>query len=204
MLDALATPDVIVVVVALAQVALLVEAANPGMTVPGAAGVALLVLAGALLSRTPANDGGLALMFAALVLLGFVQRGREPMAAAYGGTLLLMLGALVAFDDPGANRWVLTAAATTAGVGSVVAARTARRIRYGPDRRPVHDPADHRGQVVTIDRIGAGGPQSKIDGQWWTLEGDRPLQVGERVRITSRQGLTLRVDPLEEPPCPRQ
>ena len=197
MAELVADPDVIFTLLALAALAFVFEGANPGMTVPGATGIGLLLAAGIGLSHRPASAWGLITMGLAALLLGAEQLPRSQGAGPVAAVLALMLGGFLLYPfQHGVNRWLLLVLSTIVAGGAVVAARTARRVRYG--RRPVHSPGDHRDRVVRLDRGDGHRGQVKLDGTWWTVEAEAPLVAGQPVRITGRRGLVLLGEPLPD------
>lgn len=192
----LLSPEVIFLLLALAGLAFVVEAANPGMAVPGSIGVALVLAAGYGVTQRPVTTAGLGLVGMAVVSLVLEQFGRQRWAGGIAGSLLLMAGGLVLFRDAPVNRWLLVATSAAVGAASVAAARTSRRVRYA--RRPVHHPGDYTGRVVVVDRAEGRRGSVRLEGTWWTAAAERDLRPGQRVRIVGRDGLTLLVEPFEE------
>ena len=196
MRELLVRPDVIFLLLALACLAFVVEAANPGMTVPGATGVTLLLGAGLGIREQPVTPWGFVLIGLALLAFAAEQVVDEPGAGALGGALLLLATGLVLFPDERVEPAVLLPVSGFVGVGAVVAARTARRVRYA--RRPVHHPGDYAGEVVTVAHPRGERASVRLDGTWWTAVAAEELVTGQRVRVLRREGLTLIVEPVEE------
>lgn len=191
--------DVTFVLLAVAVVALLGEAANPGVGVSGLTGVACLGAAVWSAVEQSANLVALALVLPAAVLFGGevfrpVVRGR----AAVVGAILLVLAGVLGFRDadrgPVALPGVLLVA-LLAAVASVLIGRVASTTRGLPSRLTGRDALVGRSIVIAeLDAAGTRG-RARLDGAWWNVRtNSASLVVGANARVVDVDGLTLVVE----------
>ena len=64
-------------------------------------------------------------------------------------------------------------------------------------RRPVHGGAEEMpGREAVVARVVGDRAQVRIRGELWQAASSQPLLAGQRVRVVSRDGLLLQVEPL--------
>ena len=204
-LQRLADPNLVFVLLAAGALALLFELATPGIGVAGAAGVVLLVVAGVALSLLPVNVGGLALVALAAGL--FVGEALAPGvgALAGGGALALGAGGLLLFQDAsglGLTLAILVPVPLVAGALAVAAGRLAWRSRHAP---PTRGAAGTLVGAVAVVKDVAPSVQVVVEGARWQARTPlgTPLQAGQRVEVVAVEGLVLVVRPLDPAPPER-
>jgi membrane-bound serine protease (ClpP class) len=197
LLAVLANPSVALILMMIGIYGLLFEFANPGFVAPGVIGGICLLLALYAFHLLPINYAGVA-----LILLGMAFLVAEAFVPSFGalgigGAVALVFGSLILIDPDAAGGYVMpvsfvvTLALTSAALvfATVFLALKARR-------RP----------VVTghEDMIGASGEVlegfegqgwARVHGENWRVMSAAPLQRGQKVRVVSIDGLTLRVEP---------
>jgi len=168
------------------------ELMNPGLVLPGVAGVIALLIAGYALQMLPVSYAGLA-----LIVLGIGFMIAEAFLPAYGslgigGLVAFVVGSVMLIDAPGysvpyaliAGFALGTALFFLFALGSVMKSR----------RRPVVSGREQligaQGEVME-DFEGEGW--ARVHSERWRVRSDRPLKAGERVRVRSMHGLTLDV-----------
>jgi membrane-bound serine protease (ClpP class) len=168
------------------------EFSNPGLVLPGVAGVIAILISLYALQMLPVNYAGLALI---VVGLGFMVA--EAFLPAYGslgvgGLIAFVVGSVLLIDVPGYNvPYALiggfalgTAAFFVFAMGSVMKSR----------RRPVVSGREEligaHGEVME-DFEGEGW--ARVHSETWRVRSPTPLKAGERVRVRSMHGLTLDV-----------
>ena len=182
---------------------LVFELAHPGMAAPGVLGGICLLLALFAFQVMPVNAAGLALL-----LLGLAFMIAEAFAPSFGalglgGITAFVAGSLLLWDEtsPGYQiplALILGFALASAGLLIGLATLLVRQRR-----RPVVSGAEE--MLGAVGAVMADDPgRVWIHGESWLARADRPLRPGERVRVASRAGLTLFVQPLNsdtgEPP----
>lgn len=193
----IADPNLALLFVSIGTLAVVYEAANPGVGFAGIAGVILLLLGFFALSVLPVATAGVALLILSIVL--FIAEIFVPGVGVFaaGGTIALVLAGLFLFDGPvSVSMPVLWPTAIVVGAGTAVAGRLAVKARFSPSTT---GPETMIGREVTVEGE-AGGPWSTFtDGTWWSV---RPAEGGElrdgaTGRIVAMDGLTLIVETEE-------
>lgn len=203
LLGAFANPNVAFLLLLFGFYGILFELYTPGWGVAGTLGIICLVLGFFALAVLPINYIGLALIALALAL--FVA---EAFVTSYGfltigGAACLILGGLMLVESPrGFQRvslWLLvpvalaTAAITFFLLGSIV--RTHRgKTRTGGE-------ALVGSQAVAVENFTPAGEwftgMVRAHGELWKTVSPNAVAQGQEVRIHDREGLTLKVLPLE-------
>jgi membrane-bound serine protease (ClpP class) len=194
LLEAVANPNIALILMMLGVYGLLFEFYNPSFGVAGIVGVICLLLAMYALAMLPINAVGALLLLAGIVLMAAEAFFPSFGVLGIGGVIAFVVGALMLVDAevPGMEislAFVLPLAAASAlvlaGIGGF-----ALRAR----RRP----------VVSGSEAMVGGTAEALDdfeGSGWVLAfGERwqargTMKRGERARITAVDGLTLVVQP---------
>ena len=173
---------------------ILFEFMNPGMVLPGVVGVLALVVAAYALHLLPVNYAGLALL-----LLGIGFMAAEFFLPAYGslgvgGAIAFVVGSVMLIDTdvPGFGiplALILGVAAASAIFILGVAAMTLRARK----RPVVSGSATLVGETAEVLRDFSGEGWARVQGETWRVRSAVPLKSGQRVKVTSVQGLVLEV-----------
>jgi membrane-bound serine protease (ClpP class) len=176
---------------------LLLEGYNPGAMLPGVVGVISLLLALFAFQILSVNYAGLA-----LVALGIGMIIAEFFLPTFGslglgGLIAFVVGSLILFDTdvPGMNIGLplIGAVATVGGLVVLGIAWFAARSMHRPVVTGVQGMLGKRAEVISGF---ADKGLVRYGGELWNAYSSTPLQAGQPVRITSVEGLTLRVEPL--------
>lgn len=199
LLGAIANPDIAFILLLVGIYALLLEFAHPGTFLPGITGVICLTLAAIALSALPVQYGALALLLAGIALMvaeaftpGFGILVLFGFAAFIGGAHFLFdassgpLEMRVSFPLILGSA-IASATATFFVVGAAIKAR----------RRPPTTGAEQMltSQGTVIEWSGENG-NIRIHGEVWAARASAALKPGDVVRVASRDGLTLIVEPV--------
>lgn len=192
-------PDAAFVLLLVGIYALLLEFAHPGAILPGILGVVCLALAAIALSALPVQYGALALLIAGIALMtaeaftpGFGVLGLLGFAAFVGGGYYL-------FDAPAGQiemrvSMPLLAGSAVASAGLIFfVIGAAIKARKRPTATGAEQLLSEHGTV--IDWSGGSG-NIRIRGEVWAARAARPFAPGDTVRVTSRDGLVLVVEPV--------
>lgn len=189
----LADPNLAFIFISFGTLAIVYEAANPGLGFAGIAGVISLVLGFFALSVLPVTAAGVSLLvLAAALFIGEVfVPGVGVMAA--GGTIALLLAGLFLFEGTlSINPPVLWPTAVVLGAATTLAGRLAIRARRA---RPTTGASTLVGRAVTVDPRDERSGDAFVDGAWWTVRADEgPLRPGP-AEVVAIDGLTLIVRP---------
>jgi len=200
----LADPTVLFLLFVLATTCLYIELAHPGAIVPGVIGALALILFLFSAGSIQPNWAGLALMLLAIVLLAIDVRA--PTHGFLTVSVSLVIGALIFFDtgsnpeEPGLNPWALVGAVAALGAMSVTILSFAIRAQRSPVTTGVEGML---GQTATVIVALAPTGRVRLLGENWAarLAGNRagseaPIRIGQSVRITGIDGITLIVEPV--------
>ncbi len=202
LMHALSNPALAFLLVLIGGIGLAMELSHPGLIVPGAIGMAALVLAMMAFSALPVAAGAVILLVLAVGLIVaelFVASGllggAGALLAALAGVLLIDRVDPEWFVEPGFGlplRMVLPTAALTA-LAAVLLARRVRSSQRLPERV---GPAGLIGEVGrTVEEIGPAHPgEVFVHGELWRGEAERPIPSGRRVAVRAVQGLTLKLE----------
>jgi membrane-bound serine protease (ClpP class) len=171
------------------------ELSNPGVILPGVIGGISLILAFFAFQSLPISYAGLLLILFGVVLLIAEVKVTSHGVLAVGGVVAMLLGSLMLFDTPTAELrvswWViLPTVGVTAAVFVVALAAGLRALA----RRPMTGAAGMVGGTgvarSTLDPLGDVLVQGEL---WRAVAEDGPIAIGETVRVTAVNGLTLKV-----------
>ena len=195
LLAVIGEPSLALLLVMIGLYGLLFEFSSPGYVLPGVVGAVCLLIGLFGLQTLPINYAGLALL-----LLGLAFFVAEAFVPSYGtlglgGVVAFTLGAVMLIDSDapglGMPRALIYALALTSLAFVLLLATLAARTR----RRPLVSGASTLVGVVG-EVMEASGVQgwAQVHGEHWRVRGAQPLQLGERVRVTRVDGLTLEVE----------
>lgn len=198
-LAAIADPNIAVILLVIGFYGIMFEFWSPGAIVPGVTGAISLLLGLTALSVLPVSFGGLALLLLGLALItaeafvpGFGLMG-------IGGIAATVIGAVFLVDPAGTDidlrvAWPVIAGIAASGalalsivLGFAVRARQRRRITGAEEMIGLE------GQVVAWE--GSRGTV-RAHGEIWSARGPAALATDQRVRVVTRDGLTLTVEPV--------
>lgn len=197
LLAVIANPSVALILIMIGVYGLLFEFMNPGSALGGVVGGICLLLGLYALQLLPVSFAGMA-----LILLGIAFMIAEAFlpsfgAVGFGGIVAFVVGALILIDTdaPGfgiplgliATLAVLSALLIGGVLGMAIKAR--RRV-------PVSGDAGLVGSLAIVTQVMEDDPRNgavQALGEHWQARCATPLQIGQQVRITARQGLMLQV-----------
>lgn len=195
-LAVIADPNIAMILLTLGGLGLYFELMNPGAIVPGVIGGICLILAFFALSVLPVSYAGLALLFLALLLfiaeIKIVSHG----VLAIGGTVALVLGALMLFKTPEPAMRVSLSVIVTLALFSLATVSflmvMALRVRQTPVRTGleglVHEIGTARSPIAPRGKV-------FVHGEIWDAVSDEPVSAGEPVEVVAVRNLTLAVRP---------
>ena len=194
-LNIITDPNVAYVLMMLGMLGLFFELSNPGVILPGVIGGISLILAFFAFQSLPISYAGLLLILFGVVLLIAEVKITSHGVLAVGGVVAMLLGSLMLFDTPTAELrvswWViLPTVGVTAAVFVVALAAGLRALA----RRPITGAAGMVGGTgVARSALDPAGEVSVQGELWRAVAEDGPIAIGETVRVTAIDGLTLKV-----------
>ncbi len=193
LLGVLTDPSILYLLLLAGAAGVVFELTHPGIYAPGVLGTICLVLAGYGLNLLPIDYAGVALALFGLGLMAAEAFVPSFGAFVLGGAAAFVIGSLMMFRDPVLRpppEAIVGATLVSMGVfGLVLGALLAVR------RRPVvTGDADLLGAEGRVTAWHGPAGQVLVRGEYWTARAARPLAVGEAVRVTARDGLSLLVE----------
>lgn len=195
LLALIADPNLAFLFLSIGTLAVIYELATPGMGLGGVTGAILLILGFFALSVLPVNFAGIALLVLAGALFAAEVFTPGIGVFATGGTIALLVAGLFLFDDAAVrvNPAVLLPTAAVVGGGSLLAGRLAWRARKAP---PMSGPQTLVGVTAVVSAAAGNTGRVRLEGAWWNARSpNTELHDGETVRVVDRQDLTLIVEP---------
>ena len=195
-LGRLADPNIAFLLLSLGTLAIIYEAANPGLGFSGIAGVIMVVLAFFALSVLPVRAAGIALFVLAVALLVAELFVPGVGVLAAGGAIALVLSGLFLFEGTlRVSPAVVWPSAVVLGAGSVLAGRAVVTSRLRP---PTSGPSTLIGRRVTVKQYG-DRYSAFTEGSWWELQpASGQLRDGVAARVVAMDGVRLLVEEIEE------
>ncbi len=200
LLNRLADPNVMYLLMVAGMLGLYFEFAHPGVFLPGVAGAICLLLALASFEVIPINLAGLL-----LIILGAGMLMSEVFVTSYGilgmgGVAAFIIGSFLLVDrsetDLAINRGIIIGAA---GAMSVLILGIGYLAVHGRGRRATTGREGLIGQIgVVREAIAPGAPgRLFVHGELWRAVSAVPLEAGAQAQIAAVQGLELVVNPVE-------
>ncbi len=194
-LERLADPTLATILISVGVLGLIIELGNPGLILPGVAGVIAIIVGFVGLGALPVETAGLVLIGAAIIFFAlelFVPSGG---ILAGGGLLALVLGAIIAFRDTPTefqpNRILLGILAfllIMVFVSMAVGLSRMRRMRSTTGTEALVGSLAVARTPLTPDGM------VFLRGERWRAELETgSAEEGDQVRVVSAEGLRLRV-----------
>jgi membrane-bound serine protease (ClpP class) len=205
-LGAIAHPQVAYLLLTLGLLGLTVELWNPGAIAPGVAGGVCLLLAFFAFQIVPIDTVGLLLILFGLGLLVLELNVPSFGVLGVGGAVALTIGSVMATREvPGVRVGLTTIVPATLALTTAVL--LLGRLALRAQRQPPQTGA--QGLIGLIGRSRTDlGPDTagQIDahGEIWGAVSREPLPPGTAVRVVAMEGLTLRVEPVHDPPTEQE
>jgi len=198
-ISAIADPNIALVLLVIGALSIYIEFTSPGLIAPGVVGAILVLLGLSAISVLPINWLGAALLLVAFSLFALEAKFAAHGVLAVGGTVAMVLGAVMLIDSPLPEMRIHWS--TAIGLALPFALITAMLVSLAVRAR--------RNKVVTgeegmIGETGAAvtelAPAGKvfIQGTYWDAVAREKVPAGTRVRVTAVRRLTLTVEPYAD------
>jgi len=194
LLSVVAHPHIAYLLLGLGTLCIYIEFNNPGLIIPGVAGVIFFVLGLFGMSVLPVNYVGVALIILGIILLVAEVKVTSYGLLSLGGVASLLVGSLMLIDGPipamriglgVALPVVLTLVGIAAFLLRLVVKSHGRQVVTGleglvGEKGVVREALDPRGKVA-------------VHGELWDAVSDVPLAPGDDVEVTSVERMLIRV-----------
>jgi len=191
----IADPNVGFILLVVGALGIYVEFNSPGLIIAGVGGGILLLLGLSSLAVLPLNWVGVALLLLGAALFILEAHFTSHGVLGAGGTVAMVLGALMLIDGPPEIRIHL---ATALAVSIPFALITMFLLTLALKARRHKSLTGGEGM---IDEIGqartALAPAGKVfvHGEYWDAESSSPVESGADVRVVAVEGMKLKVEP---------
>ncbi|WP_136807209.1 NfeD family protein [Desulfosediminicola flagellatus] len=197
LLSVISDPNVAYFLLLFGFYGLIYELANPGVFLPGVAGGISLLLALYAFQILPINYSGLA-----LIILGITFLISEAFIPSFGslgigGIVAFAVGSLILIDDESLRISIPLIISTTAVSAALILLLVARILT-------IRNTKIRTGQEALIGMTGEAAEDFDGEGRIWILgeswlaKSSDIIRKGEKVRITSQNGLELTVESLRK------
>jgi len=196
-LNWLMDPNIAFIILAIGLLAVYFEFNHPGAVIPGVVGAFFVILAVFALNILPVRYAALGLILAAFVFFALEAKFVTHGALTVAGIASLTLGALLLIDGPipemRVHLW--TALAVSVPLGLITAFLMSIALKARRNKKA-------SGEEGMIGEIGTAQtaltPEGKVfvHGETWNAVASANVSVGDSVRVTSVEGLKVRVEPV--------
>ncbi len=195
----IADPNIAFILLVLGALGIYVEFSSPGLILPGVAGGILVLLGLSGLAVLPINWIGAALLILGVSLFVLEAKFASHGILGAGGTLAMILGALLLVNGPPEVRIHLsTALAVSIPFALITMFLVSLVIRARANKAVMSNGG-------LLDLIGeartALAPAGKVfvHGEYWDAVSTAPVDAGSPVRVVAVDGMKLRVEPASPP-----
>jgi membrane-bound serine protease (ClpP class) len=198
-LSAIADPNIALLLLVLGALGVYAEFSIPGAIFPGAIGAILLLLGFAALAMFPIGWLGATLCILGLTFFVLEAKFATHGVLTAGGAIALLLGAMLLIDtnDPALRVRFSMALAVTLPFAMITSFLLSMAVRARRNKVVTGLEAMPGRLGVAVSEINPSG-RVKVQGEYWDAVASGHIGLNERVRVTAVEGLTLRVEPLNE------
>jgi membrane-bound serine protease (ClpP class) len=193
--NAVADPNIGFLLLIIGALGVYVEFTSPGLILPGVAGGILFLLGLSSLAVMPINWIGAALLLLGGVLLILEVKFASHGVLGIGGTVSMVLGALLLVNGPPEVRIHLaTALAVVVPFAMISLFLVTLAVRARRNKAVMSDGGllNQLGQARTA--LAPAGTVF-VHGEYWDAVSSSPVESGAEVRVVAIDGLKLRVEP---------
>jgi membrane-bound serine protease (ClpP class) len=195
-ISAIADPNIGFLLLVIGALGVYVEFTSPGLILPGVAGGIMALLGLSALAVLPINWIGAALLILGAVLFVLEAKFASHGVLGIGGTIAMVLGALLLINGPPEVRIHLSTALAVSlpfGLITIFLMTLALRARANKAVMSNGGVMDEIGEART-----ALAPSGKVfvHGEYWDAVASSPVELGAAVRVVGVDGLKLRVEPV--------
>ncbi|HSW51555.1 MAG TPA: nodulation protein NfeD [Bryobacteraceae bacterium] len=189
-------PNIALILLVLGALGIYIEFSSPGLIAPGVAGGIMVLLGLSALSVLPINWIGVALLLLAVALFILEANFASHGVLATGGAVAMVLGAVLLIDSPIPEMRirVVTAVAITLPF-AIVTVFLLSLVARARKHKVMTGPAGLVNQAAVAHSVLNPAGKVFVHGEFWDAVSSHPVEPGARVKITSVEGLVLKVEP---------
>ena len=194
-IQAIANPNIAFIILILGAAGIYLEFSSPGLILPGVAGGILVLLGLSALSVLPINWIGVALLVGAIGLFILEAKIVSHGILAVGGTVAMVLGALLLVEGPPEVRIQLPTALGVALPFALITMFLVTQVIRARRSKVVTGSAGMVGEIGTAHTALQPAGRVFVHGEFWDAVSSAPAEAGVPVKVTGVDGLKLRVEP---------
>jgi membrane-bound serine protease (ClpP class) len=196
LIAAIADPNIGFILLVLGALGIYVEFSNPGLIFPGVAGAILALLALSALSILPINWVGVALLLLSVALFVLEAKYTSHGVLGIGGTLSMILGAVLLINGPPEVRIHYSTAISVAIPFALITMFLVSIVIQARKGKVLTGVTGMIGEVGIASTPLAPEGQVLVRGEYWNAVSDAAISPGTRVRVKAVESLKLRVEPI--------
>ncbi len=195
LMAAIADPNIGFILLVLGALGIYVEFTSPGLIFAGVFGGILLLLGLSSLSILPINWVGVALLLLAVTLFVLEAKFTSHGVLGIGGTISMILGALLLVNGPPAVRIHLFTAILVSVPFALITMFLVAIVVRARRNKVLTGPSGMVGEIgVSRTPLEPEG-QVLVHGEYWDAVASTNIPAGARVRVKAVSGLKLLVEP---------
>jgi membrane-bound serine protease (ClpP class) len=192
----IADPNIGFILLILGALGIYVEFHSPGLIFPGVAGAILALLGLSSLSILPINWVGVALLVLSLALFVLEAKFASHGILGVGGTISMVLGALLLINGPPEVRIHLSTALAVALPFAAITMVLVSVVVQARRNKVLTGPTGMIGEIGVAQTALEPEGQVLVRGEYWEAAASANIPAGARVRVKSVAGLKLFVEPV--------
>jgi len=196
LIAAIADPNIGFILLVLGALGIYVEFSNPGLIFPGVAGAILALLGLSALSILPISWVGVALLALAVALFVLEAKLASHGILGIGGTLSMILGAVLLINGPPEVRIHYSTAISVAVPFALITMFLVSIVIQARKGKVLTGISGMIGEIGIASTQLAPEGQVLVRGEYWNAVADAAISAGTRVRVKAVESLKLRVEPI--------
>jgi membrane-bound serine protease (ClpP class) len=196
LMRAIADPNIGYILVVLGALGIYLEFHAPGLIFPGVAGGILLLLGLSSLTVLPINWVGAALLILAVALFVLEAKLASHGILGIGGTVAMVLGAVLLIDGPPELRIRLSTALAVSVPFALITMFLVTLVIRSRANQSVLGSQALINQIAQARTALAPAGTVFVDGEYWEAVSSVPVKEGDKVRVVGGDGMRLRVEPV--------
>ena len=196
LVSSIADPNIAFILLVLGALGIYVEFSSPGLIFPGIAGAILALLGLSGLSILPINWVGVGLLVLAVALFVLEAKFTSHGILGIGGTISMVLGALLLVNGPPEMRIHLGTAISVSLPFALITMFLVSIVVQARRNKVLTGPSGMIGELGIARTVLAPEGQVLVRGEYWDAVAEQSIAVGARVRVKAMSGLKLLVEPF--------
>jgi membrane-bound serine protease (ClpP class) len=196
LMQAIADPNIGYILVVLGALGIYLEFHAPGLIFPGVAGGIALLLGLSSLAVLPINWVGAALLMLALALFILEAKLASHGILGVGGTVAMVLGAVLLIDGPPELRIRLSTALAVSVPFALITMFLVTLVIRSRANKSVLGSQALMNQIAQARTALAPAGTVFVAGEYWGAVSSAPVEEGGKVRVVGVDGMRLRVEPV--------